>query len=373
MNSYLLFFLISLGSFFPNFGFLGTLPFDIYGFFAIFMVVYGRVNINRKYAGGLTVTFILTLLTSLRFGGDDLIPYGRIVLTLLDGVGVYWAFKRRAERESNTITDLLRFFLAAYLLCFILWLLLPTDDIFYFNTAKGWIATFPILFFMYLILKEKPRIALLVSVVFLFIAIDNRSRTLQLASFLCFLFLVFNFNYRRVLIVTIPSVLLAAVIGVPILSQAASSTEDLSTVYRFYMTANIMDYDFDRILFGVGVSRWQGDLSSFLSWTPNADDFFDRRANPHFLPSEIVIYGGLISLFIFVYFLHMSLRKSPVAPFLVALFASSFFTTNTGVERVFISITILLALWSSASFKPKKLNRFFPSYSIRKAVRFPNT
>jgi len=161
------------------------------------------------------------------------------------------------------------------------------------------------------------------------------------------------------MIIATLSILLAAVIGGPILSQAASSTEDLSTVYRFYMTAILMDYDFDTILFGVGVSRWQGDLSSLLSWTPNAEDFFNKRANPHFLPSELVIYGGLVSLFIFLYFLHLSLRKSPIAPFLVALFAASFFTTNTGVERVFISITLFLALSSSASFKSKELKRFY--------------
>jgi hypothetical protein len=149
------------------------------------------------------------------------------------------------------------------------------------------------------------------------------------------------------LIAFVPGLLIALIVGVPVLSQTVGNTEDLSTIYRFYMTANLVDYDLDSLLFGVGVARWHGDLSSFLSWTPNAEDFFVKRANPHFLPTEVVIYGGMISLGIFIYILHRSLRNSPIAPFLITFFCASFFTTNTGVERIFVSITFFLAIWSS--------------------------
>lgn len=351
MASYLLFFLISLGSFFPVLGLFGIIPFDIYGIFAIFRIASGRPSLKLKYLIGIMISLFFVLLTTFRFGGEGFIPYARIVLILLDGVGVYWAFKAKLERNASTATDLLRIFLGAYLLCFVLWKTIPAAGILYFEDIKAWIATFPILLFIYFFLKNRFRLALLVLIAFIFVGVESGSRTLLLSSLLCFLFALFKLNYRRVLLISIPSLLFAAVIGGPILSQVASDTDDLSTIYRFYTTAKLIDYGFHDLLFGIGVSRWQNDLSSFLSWTPNATSFFEMRANPHFLPTEVVIYGGLISLAVFVYVLHHCLKNSPIAPFLLAFFVSSFFTTNTGVERVFVTITLFLAVWSSTISK----------------------
>jgi hypothetical protein len=368
MNSFILLFLISCTSFFSSFGMMGLIPFDLYGVFALFVFI-SRGRINFKYLIGLIVSAFLVLLTSLRFSGDDIIPYARIVLMLLDGAGVYLAFKEKFGRNVYLAANLILIIFGAYLICFVLWWMIPDKNLFFFSDIKGWVASFPMLLFMYLFLKKKAFLAHMALVFLLFIAMSYASRTLLLCSILCLFFLLFKFNYRQVMLIFTSSILLAMVIGAPILSVAVLSTDDLSTIYRYYMTAALANYEFDSLITGIGVSRWHTDISSFLSWTPNANEFFEKRANPHFLPTEIVIYGGFVSLGIFLYILHHCFRNSVMAPFLVAFIFSSFFTTNTGIERVFVSITLFLALWSSNFPKQSGKNRYHRSSYLSPPTR----
>jgi hypothetical protein len=290
-------------------------------------------------------------------GASEFVFLARLILIFIDAFFLAELFKVRGVGSRETICSHVLWLAAlAYLGAFILWLGMPdgTESFFYLNSRKAWIATFPALFAVSHLIagRQKQTIFWALMAAALSLVDTNTSRVLLLQSLLLFLIAVWQVN-RRLAIV---GAIFACLSALFFLSSIGTFVEihDHSNTFRLVMIMQIFDFSAVEIVFGRGIDMWGRVAFGVLFDMPGAEAFFES-ANPHFFPAELVIRGG-ISLFILACCaFYAAFRRSRLMVIPLVMLLATFFTTNTGVERLYMTLALFILISNPSSYKPRKL------------------
>lgn len=271
----------------------------------------------------------------------------RLLLIFLDAIFLfYYSINKKIPGHFLIISAFVGFFTG-----FLFYLIFPESitDLLYLSSVKAWIATFPALLTVYFLLQNRNKAALVVGLLTVLISLnpDSVSRTLLIQSTLLTLYAVWRLDK----IVAPPLLLLA--ISLLLFTTYDWSYEvvgqhDSSNTMRMTMITQIFDFSPFEMVFGRGVELWRVTSLNYLYQLPGADEFFET-ANPHFFPAELVIRGGLLLLASVLAMLLIPMRKSSNAVIAIIMMIGTFTTTNTGVERIYISLALYVAFMGNAA------------------------
>jgi hypothetical protein len=235
--------------------------------------------------------------------------------------------------------------LLGYLAAATIWLLLPegSDAIFYLDAPKAWVATFPALLIVYFLLLKSYKSAIVAGLCIMAVSLhpEIASRTLFLQSLLLTFYGVWKLN-RKLALLSV-----ALVVGVGLLASSLRTSlvddQEHSNTFRLVMTTQILDFSPLEWLLGRGIEPWRARAFEALFDLPGADVFFES-ANPHFFPAELIIRGGLFFFLSAALLLYSVLRHSPYRWIALFMLFGTFMTTNTGVERLYITLALSVSL-----------------------------
>jgi hypothetical protein len=274
----------------------------------------------------------------------------RLALIFVDAFFLNEVF-RPEDYSSQEVTssNVLLLGASAYVAAFLIWwIFVPegNDTIFYMNVPKQWIATFPAIFAASQLVagRNKAAMAFALASSCLSFYDSSASRALLLQSSLMFFVALWRENRTA-------AKLLVVIAGFTSLLSLATLDEfvekhDHSNTFRLVMMLQIFEFSTLETIFGRGIELWRKVAFEVLFEMPGAEEFFEA-ANPHFFPAELMIRGGL-ALFVSVFaaFYVVARRASAKAVAFVML-AATFFTTNTGVERLYMSLAIFVLISTS--------------------------
>lgn len=214
---------------------------------------------------------------------------------------------------------------------------------FYLNVDKAWLAVVPLLL-LGLRRTEITSVNLvnILEAMTLFIVIvlifESRSLAIGIVVFL----LITISNNKGMFLLGIVCLSVSVALFFTLLSQKLFYQQDYSNLVRFTMILAAFGPENPNYILGPGSEVWRQNI-----WTILPDNRlmnFLPTANPHFLPIELYIKSGLLYFPFLIILFHYYYKFGRYAPVAVALVASSFFTTNTGVERLLLSTSICLIL-----------------------------
>lgn len=222
------------------------------------------------------------------------------------------------------------------------WLIVPAaGQWLYINNLKIWLSQAPALLVVWTLLSRRK--AWVVPIGFLCFGLGywSGSRTLMLQTVvLVALGLHWGQDRRRILgfaSITALGILLAIYDPLEI-----NDLENSSNVIRQRMIKEVFSSTPEEWAFGMGINEWRSRCLYNLSDYSNAIDFFET-ANPHFLPVEYLIRGGIVQFALGIASFAVVMRNKRQWAIGVAILLGSLFSTTTGPDRIFTSLAIFLA------------------------------
>ena len=262
----------------------------------------------------------------------------RLFLTVIDGIAL--ALLVRPDRSNFFVVLQGTFF--AYAVGLVLYLAVPAyAAVVDLTSIKAWIAVGPILAVLIARLRGWYKTEIAAVAFVLLMALFFQSRTLLITGllFVCYAYLKASLGWKLA-----GSLVLIAIAFVLFQEMGQLiEAQDHSNTFRSAMILQIAQFSPSELLLGRGIDNWRLAAYRELINMPGASTFFDT-ANPHFFPAEIIIRGGLMWMSILIIFCIILARKSYTWLLGGIMIAGSFFTTNTGSERVMISIGLFIAI-----------------------------
>lgn len=303
-----------------------------------------------KMSTALRVWFLFTslaitgLVANIVIGINEFAFVGRLFLVVIGGLSL--ALLVRPDR-SNLIA-ILQAACLAYLTGMTLFLIFPAfQDLVDLKTMKAWVAVAPILLVYVAHARGWPKVRLAALGLVLLVALIFQSRTLLITclAFITYIYLKVPLAWKIV-----GAVLIAAV-GWLLISQMDTliRLQEHSNTFRMAMIMQITRFSYLELLLGRGIENWQIEGYIDLRHLPGAEDFFET-GNPHFLPAEIIIRGGLVWMGLIALFFRSITRGSKTWVLGSILILGSIFTTNTGSERLILSLGVFIILIGRPEF-----------------------
>ncbi len=335
----------------------GFIPLDVFGFYAVGLLVWEQFKLKRFDLYLIALSIVSIGSTFSRSSGNDLVQCGRILITLFDGYGVYRFYRSDLTENRLRISVVLLNVTIPYILCGSIALLFPVyGQMFSLSQPKAVVALFPLLVMLNIVTFGFRILLILTSVVIFILGANYESRSMMAGVILFLFYHLIRISYRSAVVI-LGLGFVGFFVLVKIFYDDIVYSENTSNTFRVIMSFGVFDFSLDRIIFGIGGNEWQDSVANVLSWKDNSEGFFSTKANPHFLPTEIIIYGGMISLIAYMRQWHTILKVSFLGPELIACLVSSIFTTNTGVERMFLAVIYFVAIGTSVFDR----NRLFAS------------
>lgn len=312
---------------------------------AYFLVHPNRLLVKSKVLIWMPFALMTLIFTRIIIGANEFAFLARVGLIFIDAFFLHQFFRSNMIiAEDKMCSRALLVAGTAYAAAFFLWMIAPDgNEIFYLNSTKAWIATFPALFAAAYLIIGKPKAGLVFSIAALsFSFVDSSvSRALLLQSTIMALISLWHIDRRLakfgILLAGIGSLIFVGVI------ESFVEKHEHSNTFRMIMILQILDFSAAEFILGRGVDMWRIAAFDVLFDMPGAEAFFET-ANPHFFPAEVIIRGGLalfICIFGAFYFLF---RRSSVMAIPAVMLMATFFTTNTGVERLYMTLAIFILL-----------------------------
>lgn len=303
---------------------------------------------------------LLCLISTRIFMGVNEFPFlARVSLIFIDAFFLKELFRPYNGMNQEVMCSRALWLAAvAYALVFSLWLLTfdGVDSIFYFNNLKSWIATFPALFAVSQLTANRPKHSIFWALTAISLSFfdSSTSRALLLQSVLLLLMALWQMN-RRIAKLAILLVLIISLLSLSAL-DAFVEKHDHSNTFRLIMIMQIVDFSWGEIIIGRGIDLWRLSAFNALYEMPGAENFFES-ANPHFFPAEIIIRGGIAFFVCICGSFYVLFRRSQLVAVPAVMLFSTFFTTNTGVERLYMTLGIFVLI---SVLDTKKVGIFNP-------------
>ncbi len=325
-------------------------------------VIYFLIFPNRllRYSSILKWFFLasITLIgTRVLVGANEFVFLARLMLIFIDAFFLAELFNGRGVVSGETLCSRALWLAAlAYAVAFILWLGIPdgAESFFYLNNSKAWIATFPALFAVSHLIAGRHKQSILWALVAAALSLyeESTSRALLLQSFLLVIIALWHVNRR----LAIAGAIIACLSAPFFLSSIGSVVEkhDHSNTFRLVMIMQIFDFSAVEIVFGRGIDMWRRVAFDALFDMPGAEVFFES-ANPHFFPAELVIRGGSSLFILACCAFYAAFRRSRLMITPLVMLLATFLTTNTGVERLYMTLAIFILISAPFSYKPRKV------------------
>jgi len=306
------------------------------------------------------LSFALGALIGTRFfiGAGEFAFLARFALIFIDAFFLKELFYSRSNASQEIICSRALWLAAiAYAFAFLLWASMPdgVEPIFYLNNSKSWIATFPALFAVSHLIASRSKHAIfwaLLAVALSFMD-SSTSRALLLQSTLLIATALWQMNRTLAKVAIFTSCL-----GIFLFMNSLGAfieKHDHSNTFRLVMIMQISDFTLSEIIFGRGIDLWRLAAFDALFDMPGAEEFFDS-ANPHFFPAELVIRGGIL-LFICAFgVFYAATRRSKLVAVPMVMLLATFLTTNTGVERLYMTLAIFILISVVSSNKVPRVN-----------------
>lgn len=336
------------------FDFLYKLPLNLLFFdFTLISIILiqrfylGTIKINKNLFLLLLSLFILNILKLLLFKQTDFFSEIRLILIIFDGIVLSLILKKEDFLRLLSYISFFFFFI------FIIETQFVSQSIFIPQSNKQLVATFPSVILLYFFLKEKKGfLSLLIFIFVIFIGFNYSSRILILISTTLFIVHYFKNKFLLFLIVCIGIYL------VNILSEYILIS-DYSNIVRYsFFESLFVNFDIFELMIGMGFENYRdATYELFMS----KDELIEGRSynllyidggNPHFILIEIIVYFGLIGFglisYVFLNLIDIRNFKTFIILFVMSI---SFLTSNTGFERIYLSMIISLIL----IFYPRKI------------------
>jgi len=208
--------------------------------------------------------------------------------------------------------------------------LLTPSDVIYYTGIKSVIAITPLL-----LLPEQLSVRrnIFILIIIPVLALYFSSRAL-LVGYL--LYLIINiYQRRRILILPISLVVLAVFVinfNRLIADNWYSNLVRLNMILEGVKVGSIRTF-----ALGQGYSSWRSGITTAFEEI-GINQLGIGTLNPHFIFAEMIIEWGWLGLLIFMFLLMGSFKNSLKSPLGIAIIVACLFTTNTGLERLFLSI-----------------------------------
>lgn len=305
---------------------------------ALFQTILSRFTYSKDFILLVIVLIFLNILKFLFFKQTDFFSEIRILLIFFDAYVLSLLLTK--DQYSKFIFCLSLIFFTLFFLHF------KFNSYFIPTSSKQWIATFPSLILVYFFLKQKRNIfSLIISLGIILLAIYYSSRILLLLSISLF---IFNFIKNKYLI----SIILLSIILLSLNIEKYLEVNEYSNIVRFsFFESLFVNFNILELLVGMGFDDYINETYKlFLS----KEELIENRSynllytdggNPHFFVIELIIYFGLVGLSMIVY-QYLKILNLKDTKLLVILFIMliSFNTSNTGFERIYLSLLISLTL-----------------------------
>lgn len=216
--------------------------------------------------------------------------------------------------------------------------LLISSDLTYYSGVKSAIAITPLL-----LLPEyaKNKYHILILIIIPAIALYFSSRALLLGFLIYILSIIFIRRRRLLLPVSLGVVAVFATnFNALITDQWYSNLVRLNMILEGVKPGSIQT-----VFLGQGYSSWRAEISTAFQELGLKQSGIDTL-NPHFIFAEMIIEWGWVGFLIFMFLLSRSFRISRAVPSGIAILMACIFTTNTGLERLFLSMGLGI-LWQS--------------------------
>lgn len=294
----------------------------------------------------LAAAFLAFVATWFLIGANEFAFLARVVLIFLDAFFLQSIFRPKLELfPEKECSHAVWLAAMAYAIAFGLWLWTPSDGdtLFYLNSPKAWIATFPALFAVSELVAKRSKVAVLWALAGIGLSLfdSSTSRALLLQSALILILALWQSN-RRLAKFTILAALTGSLFSLAALDSFVEK-HDHSNTFRLVMILQIFDFSSIEAVFGRGIDSWRQVAFQELFEMPGAEAFFES-ANPHFFPAEVVIRGGLAVFTCIFGAFYTAFRQSRLFAVPMVMLLATFFTTNTGVERLYMTLGIFVLL-----------------------------
>lgn len=290
---------------------------------------------------GLIISGILSQIIN---NSNEFVFVARLFLTAIDGI----AFALLVKADRSNFSSILSAVTLGYLTGLILFLFLPSfQSLVDLKSLKAWIAVFPMLAVYACHAHGWRKARSIVLGIVVIIALVFQSRTLLTTSLL---FIMYTYLQAKLAWKIAGSVVLIA-LALVLLSQMDTlvQAQEHSNSFRSAMILQITNFSYPELLLGRGIDNWRIAGLRDLINLPGAAEFFEA-ANPHFFPAEVIIRGGITWLLLITLLCTRIARGSTTWVFGGILIVGSFFTTNTGSERLVISIGLFIAIVGNRQF-----------------------
>lgn len=343
-------------------------------FFA-FAIVAFHVRSFWRMTSALRLWFVFAglvitgLIANVVIGINEFAFVGRLFLVVLGGLAL--ALLVRPDR-SNLIA-ILQAACLAYVLGIALFLIFPEfENLVDLKSLKAWVAVAPILLVYVAHARGWPKVRLAALGLVLLVALMFQSRTLLITglAFITYIYLKVPLAWKivgAVLIVALAWLLIGQM-------DTLIQSQEHSNTFRTAMIIQITRFSYLELIIGRGIENWQREGYLDLIHLPGAEGFFET-GNPHFLPAEIIIRGGLVWFGLTLFFYRSVARSSKTWVLGSILILGSIFTTNTGAERLILSLGIFIILIGRPEFpywrtgrSPSNSQQMLPRRSYSRGV-----
>lgn len=330
----------------------GLLSFDFIGLFiaCMFFLVY---VFKKNKVIGLTTLFLVLLysfsIMCLVIVADyeDLLFVVRCALILFDAIALYVLTSRFGLTARQTLISITVGFLIAYLT----WTTNPQLT-FYFSSPKSWAAVLPLLLFPLLTDVDHNRrlvitlsfsLLVLIPIVILY---ETRALAIGIAVYLTFVFL----RNAKLAVFFIPLVIVCLIAVSDFITTVLMQDQFHSNFVRSTMILEGFNVSMKEFFLGSGIDAWREKISISLGSTVNISTFLET-SNPHFFPIELFIRTGILLIVPILITIAKYYKGISSFAYPLGLLTATFFTTNTGVERIVFSVAIFLLIYSYRSNK----------------------
>lgn len=219
----------------------------------------------------------------------------------------------------------------------LLYLLLAPSNYIYFSSTKSVLAITPLLLLSQRF-EIKKYLLTLILIPIIALYFDSRALLIGFTSYI----IVGLYTKNRLFL--IPLIALG-VFGFILSFDSLVSEQWYSNLIRLTMiTEGVKINSFNTFFCGMGYLSWREELAAALDGLGVSQRNL-HSLNPHFLFVEMIIEWGWLGFSIFLRIFYRSLRNVMNRPLGISLITACVFTTNTGIERLFLAIGIGI-LWS---------------------------
>lgn len=330
-----------------------------------FLIFPRRLLRNTPILLWLTWGLLAVIGTRVVIGANEFPFLARVGLIFIDAFFLRELFRAQGSNPREVVCSHVLWLAAlAYVFAFCLWWMVPdgAETIFYLNSPKAWIATFPALFAASQLVANRSKVAIVWALASISLSFfdDSTSRALLLQSALMLIIALWQDNRLLAKL----AIFVACVSSLFFLTALDAFVEkhDHSNTFRLVMILQIFDFSMVEAFLGRGIGLWRHTAFEALFDMPGAEAFFEA-ANPHFFPAEIIIRGGLALLVCISGAFYAAFRRSGLVAVPVVMLLATFFTTNTGVERLYMTLGIFVLISVLAKkYEPKLMSASIEKY-----------